>query len=171
MAFKIIIISLFLLFISSREVFAASPYVLPYPSFMPAHPFYKISHIKDELLRFWYFGDFGQFKYNLKQSDKYLVEAKTLFEYKQYRLAINALENSNLYIKKALPNLLKAERKGKNINEKLFVLKLAKEKHIEILKKIKNEVPETFYWNPEKEEAVNLTLHKILDKSIQERAR
>ena len=70
-------------------MFAESQYVLPYPSAMPGSFLYKLNLVQEEILRYWYFGDFGQFKYNLGLSDKYLVEAKTLFEYKQYLLAIS----------------------------------------------------------------------------------
>ena len=74
-----LVIGIWLLINLASRAFAESPYVLPYPSAMPGSIFYKLNLIQDELLRFWYFGDFGQFKYNLAQSDKYLVEAINLF--------------------------------------------------------------------------------------------
>lgn len=168
MVVKVILV-LFMYFLVLTPVNAQSDYVLPYPSFMPGNIFYKVSLVKDKILKYWYFGDFGQFKYNLKQADKYLVEAKILFEYKQYWLAVGALEKSDAHIEEVLPSLLEAERNEKNISEKSSILKLAKEKHIEVLEKIKGQIPETFYWDPEKGEAKNLKLHEIIDDSIKER--
>lgn len=136
------------------KVNAQADYVLPYPSAMPGSPFYRISLVKDDILKLWYFGDIGQFKYNLKMSDKYLVEAKTLFEYKQYLLATNALSNSNLYFKKINPKF------------NLSIYNSAKEKHIEVLKKTKNDVPKNFLWRPEKEKETNLNLWEIIENSI-----
>ena len=78
--FYILICSLLFLILATSFSFAESDYVLPYPSSMPGSKFYQIRLIWDEVKKYWYFGSFGQFEYNLKQSDKYLVEAKTLFE-------------------------------------------------------------------------------------------
>lgn len=145
---------------------AQSPYVLPYPSFMPGSVFYKVNLIKDEVLRFWYFGNFGQFKYNLKLSDKYLVEAKTLFEYKQYLLGYQALEKSNKFFELAPMHLGEAKREGKNIDSNLKMLSNAAGKHTEVLEKLLNEVPQSFTWNPEKENPTVLNLKEALENSI-----
>src|ERR1700749_87312 len=91
-------------FLSFTQVASAdSPYVLPYPSFMPGTIFYKIDRVIEIFEKYWYFGDFGQFTYNLKESDKYLVQAKTLFEYQQYLLAMVALQQSDAYFQKIQP--------------------------------------------------------------------
>ena len=149
-----------------KESFAVSSYVLPYPSVMPGNIFYKLNLIQDELLRFWYFGDFGKFHYNLKQSDKYLVEAKTLFEYKQYLLAHKALLKSDLYFKNLKPILTKAKEHGKDTSEKNVLLAFASEKHIEILTKLRIEVPQVFEWKPEGKKPKNLKLMESLGESI-----
>ncbi|KKQ96295.1 MAG: hypothetical protein A3C27_02455 [Candidatus Levybacteria bacterium RIFCSPHIGHO2_02_FULL_39_36] len=156
--------SLFL--VTAKESFAVSSYVLPYPSVMPGNIFYKLNLIQDELLRFWYFGDFGKFHYNLKQSDKYLVEAKTLFEYKQYLLAHKALLKSDLYFKNLKPILTKAKEHGKDTSEKNVLLAFASEKHIEILTKLRIEVPQVFEWKPEGKKPKNLKLMESLGESI-----
>ena len=163
--FLVVLIFLFLVS-APTQVFAQSSYVLPYPSFMPGSIFYKVNLIKEEISKYWYFGNFGQFKYNLKQSDKYLIEAKTLFEYKQYLLAVNALEKSDFHFSKTKPSLLNAEREGKNISQNLLTLESAKEKHIEILEKISKEVPENFLWQPEKKKPTTLYLRKEIREAI-----
>jgi len=166
MSWVIILLLLVFSLSSTPTINAASEYVLPYPSFMPGSMFYKVNLIKDEILKYWYFGSFGQFKYNLKQTDKYLVEAKTLFEYKQYLLGINALKKSDTYFIKIKPSLLKAKSEGKDINQSLLILKDAKDKHIETLERVSKEVPEAFVWEPEKEKPTNLNLHEIINESI-----
>ncbi|MDP2649258.1 MAG: DUF5667 domain-containing protein, partial [bacterium] len=133
---------------------------------MPGSVFYKLNFIQEELLKFWYFGDFSKFHYNLKQSDKYLVEAKTLFEYKQYLLANKALLKSDLYFQKLKPVLLTAKDHGKDIGEKSTLLNSASKKHVETLKKIIIAVPQVFEWKPEKENPTNLKLRENLKRSI-----
>lgn len=152
-------------------VFAQSDYVLPYPSSMPGNLYYKFHLIYEGFSKYWYFGDFGQFNYNLKMADKYLVEAKTLFEYKQYFLGYQALNKSNQYYVNVLPNLIKAEKNGKNILQKKELLGKASQKHIEFLQTIENSLPGTFIWEPERSTPITLNLKKTFDESIYLRER
>lgn len=153
------------------SVLAQSNYVLPYPSSMPGSLFYEIHLVYENISKFWYFGNFSQFDYNLKLADKYLVEAKTLFEYKQYLLGYKALQKSDLYFKKILPNIVNAAKNGKNTSQKRVILKEAAGKHIETLNKIRKDVPEVFIWQPEKSIPTTLNLGAILDESIRIRER
>ena len=170
MILKTLTLAILFILIFSRTVHADSSYVLPYPSFMPGNPLYKVNLIKDEILKYWYFGSFGQFKYNLKQADKYLVEAKTLFEYKQYVLARTALQKSDRYFEEIYPNLLSAKNHGKNISENESTLRKAAQKHIDEITKLKSIVPSTFDWTPEREKPKKLNLWESLNKSIELRA-
>lgn len=165
---RILIASLILLiFLSTATiVYSSSEYVLPYPSYMPGNKLYAVHVVIERFSKYWYFGDFGQFIYNLKQSDKYLVEAKTLFEYKQYLLGYKALKKSDAFFAKTKPALESAVIKGKNTTEKRNILKTASIKHIEILNKIILEVPKTFNWIPENDPSTNLMLHKVIQESI-----
>lgn len=153
-------------FLSPRNILAESPYVLPYPSAMPGSIFYKLNLIQEEILKYWYFGDFGQFKYNLLQSDKYLVEAKTLFDYKQYLLAYKALQKSDNYFKKIKPAILSAKRNDKNTIDKEKLLKEAGQKHIEELKKLKIILPSTFEWKPERQQPKTLNFQEAFESAI-----
>lgn len=159
---------IFLLFILvfPNRTLADEDYVLPYPPVMPGSFAYKIRLVIEEMQKYWYFGSFSQFKYNLKQSDKYLVEAKTLFEYKQYLLAYNALKKSGSYLESTFASLLSAKKEGKSIEEKRKILSLASLKHKEVLEEIKNKIPETFVWTPEKTEKITLNLHEEIDSVI-----
>ena len=163
---RIIIILIFLLYFSVNSVFAESSYFLPYPSNMPGSLSYKIHLIYESISKFWYFGDFGQFSYNLKMTDKYLVEAKTLFEYKQYLLGYRALKKSDKFFADILPNLIRAERNGKSILQKKVIFSEASRKHIETLEKMRIDTPATFNWQPEKLTPTTLNLKKAIDESI-----
>lgn len=163
--FGILIIFLLFLFVSSKT-YAQSNYVLPYPSSMPGSLLYKIHLIYEGVSKYWYFGDFGQFDYNLKMADKYLVEAKTLFEYKQYLLGYKSLQKSDLYFLSISQNLEKAGNNRKNIVQKKMVLGNAAQKHIETLEKMKAGSPDTFNWQPEKALPTMLDIKRTIENSI-----
>lgn len=158
------LIVFFFVFVS--QTFAQSQYVLPYPSAMPGNILYKINLIKESILKFWYFGDFGQFEYNLKESDKYLVEAKTLFEYEQYLLAYKSLQKSDDYFGKTFPYLLNAQKNGKNISVNKNMFKDAALKHVQVLSKLVKELPSTFIWMPEKDKPTTLNIKEKIEQSI-----
>ena len=141
---KILFVFLLSLFIIAKPSYASSSYVLPYPSTMPGNVFYKIHLVEEALLKYWYFGNFGQFTYNLKESDKYLVEAKTLFEYNQYLLGYQALEKSDTYFSRTLPYLLKAQNEGKDISANRQLLSQAALKHQQTLLTMESVSPAGF---------------------------
>jgi len=155
----------FLLF--PLPVFAESSYVLPYPSFMPGSTLYVLHGVLEKFEKYWYFGNFSKFIYNLKLSDKYLVEAKTLFEYKQYLLGSKALEKSKTYFVAAYRSLGEAKKEGKNISQKEQLLKEAVGKHIEVLMQVKGIVPQYFKWTPEKDRSEELFLWKQIDEGVE----
>ena len=167
MKFLLIYITTALLFLFPYSVSAASDYVLPYPSFMPGSKFYTVHLIWENVMKYWHFGSFSQFHYNLTLSDKYLVEAKTLFEYKQYFLGYKALQKSDTYFLN-IPSLLsKAKKENKNIVQKNNMLKSAAVRHIEVLEEVRMIAPEEFLWQEEKRDAITLRLSQSVDKSIQ----
>jgi hypothetical protein len=159
-------IFLFCFIVSSKMVLANSEYVLPYPSTMPGGVLYKIHAVSEYIQRYWYFGSFGKFSFNLKESDKYLVEAKTLFEYKQYLLGSRALSRSNSYFLKIKPSLSQAKNEGKNISEKLKLFNSAIEKHKEVLEQIRKDVPRDVLWSPEKDIPKKIMLHQEIAQAI-----
>lgn len=163
---ELFLATLTLLIIFSSSSFANSSYVLPYPSSMPGSFMYRPHLFFEIALKYWYFGDFGQFKYNLKESDKYLVEAKILFEYNQYLLGFEALQKSDSFFKQPLPYLDKAKKEGKDISENREILSKAAEKHIEVLEELKNKVPPDFVWQPEKSKASNLNIKSLIESSV-----
>ncbi|RJQ25255.1 hypothetical protein C4577_06150 [Candidatus Parcubacteria bacterium] len=163
---EMLLFFIILTFLLTSSVRAQSGYVLPYPSSMPGSSVYKVHLVWEKIMEFWYFGSLAQFEYNLKQSDKYLVESKTLFEYKQYLLGFKALEKSNHYFKQSVPRLEMAKSEGKNVELKEDLFQQAAKKHIEEIEKILANTPEVFVWSPEKEDPSTLEIHKLIKKSI-----
>ena len=98
--FAILFITLLLYFFPVIGAFAQGDYVLPYPGAMPGNRLYTISKIVDYIQSWWSFGNLSQFTYQLSMADKKLVEAKTLFEYKQYLLASDGLARYQSHLKK-----------------------------------------------------------------------
>lgn len=165
---KRILISILLLFFLfyPHYSFAESPYVLPYPPVMPGSMWYKIRLLGEFFDKYWYFGNISQFKYNFELSDKYLVQAKTLFEYKQYLLGYSALQKSNTSFKEAQKYLTKAKNEGKDVSDKESIFTQAIEKHREVLLDMQQNVPEIVNWSPEKSAPTILQLHSAIENAI-----
>gem|GEM_PF-614034 len=141
-------------------------YVLPYPSYMPGNKIYSVSRIMDKLKNYWYWGTIAQIKYHLSLSDKYLVEAKTLFEYKQYLLATDALSRSDAALADVSKLLEKGNKENKNMVQYEELIHNAMLVHLEKLEGMKELLPSEFTWTPEKKDATNLPIEQLLDRSI-----
>ncbi len=149
--------------LGQSRVYAA--YVLPYPSVMPGNKIYRLSRMVDTFKRYWHWGNLSSYRYFLGQSDKALVEAKTLFEYNQYLLAVGALDRSNTSLKDVPEMLRRAKDEGKNIEKYRQELMEAMDAHRRVLAKIKSDTPEEFTWTPEKSTPQLLYIHKLLGES------
>ena len=165
-AVRVVVLLLFFFILSNSVIFASSAYVLPYPSTMPGSKFYKLRIILEQIEKYWYFGNLSQFKYSLSLSDRYLVEAKTLFEYNQFLLANNALKKSDDYFLKASHFLLQARDEGKNVSEVQTNFIFASQKHQEVLNSLEKELPEVYEWTPEKGNSSILKIKEDIDNSI-----
>ena len=126
-------------------------YVLPYPSYMPGNKLYNLTRMIDKIENYWYFGPIAQTKYHLKLSDKYLVEAKTLFEYEQYLLAVDALSRSDSQF-----SALSASK----------IVREAAQKHREVLEALLSAVPSEFIWAPEKTAPTTLDIKGLLLRAL-----
>ena len=141
-------------------------YVLPYPSFMPGNKLYKVSRAVDVLKKYWYFGSIAQVKYHMSLSDKYLVEAKTLFEYRQYLLGVDALKRSDNEFRQIPIHIQQGDREGKDMSVWKQMVAEASLVHTDILDKLILISPKEFQWSPEKDTPTTLPLHELLDQSI-----
>lgn len=133
---------------------------------MPGNKLYRISRMLDKVGGIWNWGTIAQAKYHLGLSDKYLVEAKTLFEYQQYLLAQDALKRSDLEIQRVGPSLIKAREEGKDVTALNNIFISALSKHQEELRIVKEAVPSEFVWRPEKSMPTSLPLGALIDASI-----
>lgn len=146
-------------------------YVLPYPSYMPGNKLYAASRVLDRLKSYWYWGSIAQFKYRLSLADKYLVEAKTLFEYGQYLLAVDSLNRSNQNVQ-LLPSFLqKAKHEGKDTVQLDVTLQEAMSVHALVLQELETRLPGEFTWQPEKEAPTELPIAQLLSQARQERVK
>lgn len=146
---------------------SVAAYVLPYPSFMPGNKLYQISRVVDQLKKYWYFGNIAQIKYHLGLADKYLVEAKTLLEYKQYLLGVDALKRSDVEFQQLSVFVAKAEKEQKDIkNFKTLIIEAAT-MHTSVLSTLESTLPAQFTWIPEKEKPTELNLKSIVLSSIE----
>src|SRR4030042_5826747 len=141
-------------------------YVLPYPSYMPGNKLYQVSRVLDTVKKWWYWGSIASFKYHLSLSDKYLVEAKTLFEYKQYVLALKALERSDTEFKQLPAFIGESKSENKNIQLLRQMGIDAAGVHIETIAKFIPNLPEQFLWEPEKSTPSLLPIGKLLRESV-----
>lgn len=141
-------------------------YVLPYPSYMPGSKLYSVSKKVEWLKSRWYWGAIGQTKYHMMLADKYLVEAKTLFEYKQYVLAINALHVSNEHINQVPKFITMGKSRGVDMAQFESLFAQEREAHRAVLEKLKTELPKTFIWTPEKKPATTLDIDALLSEAL-----
>jgi hypothetical protein len=141
-------------------------YVLPYPSYMPGNKLYSVSRILDRAKAYWYWGNIAQFRYHLGLSDKHLVEAKTLMEYRQYLLGVAALKRSDTEFEMISGYLSLAKREGKDIGVLKRTALEASEAHISVIERLVTETPVSFTWTPEKASSSELQLHSLLTDSL-----
>lgn len=164
---KLLQIFLAFIFVSGTIVSSVyADYVLPYPSYMPGNKFYSVSRLLDRAAAFWHWGEIASVKYHLALSDKYLVEAKTLFEYNQYLLAVEALRRSNEQFR-LVPQLLeRIKDQGKDADKLVGRAREAAATHKRVLASLRGELPTEFTWIPEKQQATTLRLKELLDEAI-----
>lgn len=161
-----LVLVLWLLFFAAPKIRADSDYVLPYPGIMPGHRLYPVKQLADRLYRYWAFGSFSGHRYELGLADKKLVEAKTLFEYRQYFLAVQALAESDEHFKNAAACLNKAAGQGKDVSKKNENFRAAAEKHRQVLENLIEVLPPKLVWQPEKQTAIDLDLGSVLKEAI-----
>ena len=164
-------IAIFLSLVIGHWSLVRAAYTLPYPSYMPGNKLYNVSRILDILKGYWYFGNIAQIKYHIGLSDKYVVEAKTLFEYQQYLLAVDALNRSNEEFSVIPEYIRKAMLEGKDVRNLSETVRSAAVKHTEVLTPINATVPKSFLWVPEKSASIQLDIQSLILQSVAIRGR
>ncbi|MCR4264189.1 MAG: glycosyltransferase family 2 protein [Candidatus Roizmanbacteria bacterium] len=143
----------------------ASDYMLPYPSYMPGNKLYRIDDWWDRLQKYWYFGDMGGLKYHRTMADKYVIEAKTLFEYQQYKLAVNALQKSDQHFADAYVYLIDVKNEHKDDGEQGELLRQSSEKHTQLIDDLSESLPDKVTWQEEQKDAEDIRLDMIFTKA------
>jgi hypothetical protein len=143
----------------------SAEYMLPYPSFMPGNRIYIITRLVDAAREHWSWGNIARTKYHLGLSDKYLVESKTLSEYKQYLLMKDALTRSDFQATKILTYVNNAEGEGKDVAGLREIVADAMAVHWHVLERMQNDLPHEFLWQPENEKATDVQIADLLEAS------
>jgi hypothetical protein len=108
----------------------------------------------------------SQLKVHRSLSDKYFVESKILFEYKQYSLAVNALVRSNIELER-LPRIFEAVIKEKKEIHRIFTeTKEDMTVQIQLLQQMKEIFPIQYSWEPENQQASVLKIGEEIDNAI-----
>lgn len=155
---------LFLFTATIHQVHAS--YMLPYPSYMPGNKLYRLSRILDRVKLSWSWGSIAKAKAYMSVSDKYLVEAKTLFEYKQYLLGADALKRSNTAFEQVPIHIHRGRSERKDMSGVVTQVIESMAVHTQILSDMEKEVPREFVWTPEKTSATNLRLSEYIKGAI-----
>ena len=151
---------LFLLLANVGQVHAS--YMLPYPSYMPGNTLYRLSRVLDRVKVHWSFGSIAQAKTYMSLSDKYLVEAKTLFEYQQYLLGADALMRSNIAYEQIPIYIQQGRNERKDMSGVMDMLIAQNMVHKGVLSQMAQDVPKEFLWTPEKTSATKLPLFESI---------
>jgi hypothetical protein len=146
----------------------AFAYILPYPSFMPGHKFYRVEKVFDQISGWWSFGNLAQFKHCLKVADKKLVESKILFEYGQLALGLEGIQKYKFYLNKACLALERAKKEKKNISQKKEIFEEALRKHKEVLDGLLSQTPEAVFWQEEKKKGRTLEIQREINSARSE---
>lgn len=156
-----------LLFLSTAAInHVHASYMLPYPSYMPGNKLYQLSRILDKVKLYWSYGSIAKAKVYMNLSDKYLVEAKTLFEYKQYLLGADALKRSNSAFEQIPIYIQIGRSERKEMSGVITQIIEGVVVHTQLLAQMEKEVPQEFLWTPEKTGSTNLPLSEYIKAAI-----
>jgi len=117
-------------------------YYLPYPGILPDHPLYWLKMIRDRV-RLWSTRDVeAKYERLLLYADKRIGAAKVLIEGGQADLGITTATKAEKYLEQAVGQLEKVKKAGKAYPERVENLQKAIAKHEEVLRTVKEQVPD-----------------------------
>ena len=161
----IIIVSLVLYFYFLGAEHVQAKYVLPYPALMPGNKLYSVMRFTDRLKGWWSWGSVASVKYRLSLADKYLVEGKTLFEYEQYPLGLDAIRRSDENYALVPNAITAAKRQGKDVTQLVRSYREASLEHARVLERLLEANPAEVIWRAENEPERILPLAQIVRQS------
>ena len=117
-------------------------YYLPYPGILPDHPLYWLKMIRDRV-RLWLTRNVeAKYERLLLYADKRIGAAKVLIEGGQADLGITTVTKAEKYLEQAVSQLEKVKETGKAYPERVENLQKAISKHEEVLRAVKEQVPD-----------------------------
>lgn len=126
---------------SDSSASAKVEYTLPYPGVLPDNPVYFLKAIRDRLVSYLINDPLKKAEFNLLTSDKKANAALYLADQKKYDLSITSFSKSTNYFIEGVGKLDEAITLGKDGSTVLQHMKLAVEKHQEVLQSIGERAP------------------------------
>jgi hypothetical protein len=143
--------------ISEEEV----DYYLAYPGILPDHPLYWLKMVRDRV-RLWLTGDSeARFDRLLLYADKRVGAAVALIEGGKADLGVTTATKAEKYLEEAVSQFEKVKVEGKALPEKIEHLEKAIGKHEEVLRGVKERVPDQ----------AKAALDKAIEKAVAQRER
>ena len=118
-------------------------YMLPYPGILPGHPLFFLKSLRDRLVEFFINDPLKKAEYHLLLADKWLNSGLFLLEQGKTDLAEGAFTKGENYLEKALEEVEKAQKTGKDTSALMSKLSLATLKHQEVLTEVLGKVPDS----------------------------
>ncbi len=136
------ILSLIILSLLFGGVVFAQDDSLPKPGLTPDSSFYFLERITEGIGTFFTFGDLKKAERHALLAAERLAEAQAVVEKGKPELVEKILERYENQLVKALIRTEKAKTKGKNTNEVAKTITEATQKHLTVLEKVLEKVPE-----------------------------
>ncbi len=138
---------------------------LPDPGLTPDSPFYFLERIAERIGTFFTFGDIKKAGRHTALAAERLAEAKVMAEKEKPKLLEKTLERYENQLVKALLRTKKAETKGKDTKEITKTITEATQKHITVLERVLEKVPEQA--KPAIERAITVSTKEGLEKAAE----
>ena len=115
---------------------------LPDAGLLPDSPFYFLERIAEATRTFFTFGDIKKAERHALLAAERLAEAQAVAEKDKPELVEKTLARYEMQLEKALSRIEKAKNEGKNTKEVANIISEATQKHITVLEKVLEKVPE-----------------------------
>ncbi len=139
---------------------------LPDPGLTPDSPFYFLERITEAIGTFFTFGDLKKAKRYTALAAERLAEAQAVAEKEKPELIEKILERYENQLVKALFRAERAQTKGKDTEEITKTITEASQKHIIVLERVLEKVPEQA--KPAIERAITVSTKEGLEKAVVE---
>jgi hypothetical protein len=130
--------------LSATESGQKADYFLAYPGILPDHFLYPVKMIRDRVWLWLTFNPLKKAEMMLLLADKRLGAGEVLINGNKIELGISTLTKGEKYLQQAVAQEKMAKEEGENTQVFFDKLKLAAQKHEEVLVGLKNKVGDSF---------------------------